>query len=291
MPPKKKGRTTTRGRAKPVLNDVTNLSEDDQRKYRQRQVFLKDNFKKTVKQYRDEIVQEQERSLARLLEQYTLLKQQLRPYVDVTMLQLYEKQHEDIPVPSAASPVETPVEAPEETPVAGADDTGAGVPPTPRPPPPETRMSDVSALVAAMQQMQPELPEPAKKRGRKKRKDDMAPPAACLSAARSGGRPAPASANPLRSRKAQATPLGQRTGGSHLLVTPKWDARLPPPPGTARRPQAGEVGLSLRGSPLAYRPAPDHTKELLERFIDSRITDSLTAAKLKSGITSFVKEA
>merc|ERR1719376_1709716 len=183
-----------------------------------------------MKQFKHEIELEHKKQLLKLQESYEQSKKQLEPYAHVTMAELFEKQNEEIPV--AGSSAVAPV-APEGPVIAAVTEDEApsdpAPPEQPRPDPAAPRMSLVSALVAQKQAFD-EVPTVGKKKGRKKKE---ATPSVALSARRVGRHllppaNAPATANPLRSRKMHATPLNQRAA-AHMMVTPKFDPRLPLP--------------------------------------------------------------
>ncbi|KAF2353287.1 Cell division protein borealin [Trinorchestia longiramus] len=69
------------------------------------------------------------------------------------------------------------------------------------------------------------------------------------------------------------TPAGRRIPakpGSQLLVTPKFDPRLPLPPNTQlRRPLPREVPMSLTGSPLSVSPDKPKLKAIMGEFLET----------------------
>lgn len=83
----------------------------------------------------------------------------------------------------------------------------------------------------------------------------------------------PPSTRPQRTKalEPQATPMKSdipANFSSHLFITPKFDPRTPLPLGTIKRkPQLGEVAISLKGSPLQISP-PHIIEENVEDWIE-----------------------
>ncbi|XP_076033792.1 borealin-like [Oratosquilla oratoria] len=106
--------------------------------------------------------------------------------------------------------------------------------------------------------------------------DNMAPPT--TTRAQRTRKVAQVPATPVN----QGIPYDPRS--STLMITPKFDPRTPFPPGTVKRkPQLGEIGVSLAGSPLSFSPLDDNgikPKKWAEKLENAKI-DEVTYAELK----------